>query len=84
MELIMKSKFAVAAVVLGAVLAAPGVVLAEDVVSDEVIRQAADQAQYNSAVTKRAAKVLKTAPKASAADDSAKRFRDEAFSPESR
>lgn len=75
----MKTQLTVAVAVLGAVLAAPSVVMAEDVVSDQVIQQSADQNRYNAAVAKRAAKV-QTAPRAQASG----RSFDEGFEANSR
>lgn len=80
----MKKQFALAAVVLGAVLAAPSVVMAEDVISDEAIRLSTDQTMYNNAVTKRAARVQAVQSKAGSASDVARRQYDESFSANSR
>ncbi len=77
----MKTKFTVAIALLGAALAAPSVVMAEDVISDEAIRQTTDQTQYNNAVAKRAAKVQSVQSKARSAEDTSKRMHDEAFQP---
>ena len=77
----MKTKFTVAVALLGAVLAAPSVVMAEDTLSDEAIRQVTDQTQYNNAVAKRAAKVQNVQSKTRSVEDNAKRLHDEAFQP---
>ena len=77
----MKTQFAVAAALLGAVLAAPSVVMAEDVIGDDMIRQVTDQTQYNNAVAKRAAKVQSVQTRARSTEDNVKRLRDEAFQP---
>ncbi len=77
----MNTKFTIAAALLGAVLAAPSVVMAEDVIGDDVIRQTTDQTQYNNAVAKRAAKVQSVQSRARSTDDYAKRLHDEAFQP---
>jgi peptidoglycan hydrolase CwlO-like protein len=79
--MIMKTKFTVAVALLGAVLAAPSVVMAEDVIGDEAIRLSTDQTQYNNAVAKRAAKVQSVQSKARSVEDTNKRLRDEAFQP---
>lgn len=80
----MNSKFTVAAVFLGAVLAAPSVVMAEDVISDEAIRLSTDQTVYNSAVAKRAARVQAVQSKAATGSYVAPRQNDETFSANSR
>ena len=80
----MKKQFTLAAVVIGAVLAAPSVVMAEDVISDEAIRLSTDQTVYNSAVAKRAARVQAVQSKSGSASDFAKRQYDESFSANSR
>lgn len=80
----MKSKFSIAAIVLGAVLAAPSVAMAEDVISDEAIRLTTDQTAYNNAVTKRATKVQSVQTRADRNSDSAARLMEESFSANSR
>jgi hypothetical protein len=80
-EMIMKTKLTVAIALLGAVLAAPSVVMAEDTVSDEAIRLTADQTQYNNAVAKRATKLQSVQSKARSAEGTSKRMHDEAFRP---
>lgn len=80
----MNKQFTLAAVVLGAVLAAPSVVMAEDVISDEAIRLSTDQTVYNSAVAKRAARVQAVQAKAATGSNFASRQYEETFSANSR
>ena len=80
----MKKQFTLAAVVIGAVLAAPSVVMAEDVISDEAIRLSTDQTAYNNAVAKRAARVQAMQSRAVTTGDFTRRQHDESFSANSR
>jgi hypothetical protein len=80
----MNKQFTLAAVVLGAVLAAPSVVMAEDVISDEAIRLSTDQTVYNNAVAKRAARVQAVQSKSGSSGDFSRRQYDESFSANSR